>query len=202
MVRVYREEFLSEKKFTFRNKICCAVLEGIDDSSSASEPETKIKGIIDHLVRTISAAAWPSDTGRSKSERIRSMPPSSSARTKSTRVCTARNDAFGFMVTHFPMERIGPSLSTMWVDCRFSSGTTGATAGPASEFALVSQIRVFRVSSGGAFSALIHTETERLNWCARLRVAPPALGELVPERRRFSPVETTPNTCYMSVTHS
>jgi hypothetical protein len=25
-------------------------------SSSASEPETKIKGIIDHLVRTISAA--------------------------------------------------------------------------------------------------------------------------------------------------
>jgi hypothetical protein len=37
-------------------------------SSSASEPETKIKGIIDHLVRTISAAAKPSDAGGSKSE--------------------------------------------------------------------------------------------------------------------------------------
>ena len=31
MVRVYREETLSEKKFTLRNKICCAAPEGIDD---------------------------------------------------------------------------------------------------------------------------------------------------------------------------
>jgi hypothetical protein len=31
MVRVYRKEFLSEKKCIFRNKICCAALERIDD---------------------------------------------------------------------------------------------------------------------------------------------------------------------------
>jgi hypothetical protein len=99
--------------------------------SSASEPETKIKGIIDHLVRTVSAAARPSDPGRSKSEMIRFCAAQFERRTKSSRVCTeviSRNDASRLMVTHFPTKRIGPSLSTTWVDCRFSFGTAAATA--------------------------------------------------------------------------
>jgi hypothetical protein len=51
----------------------------------------------------------------------------------------------------------------------FRSGPLAQLPGPASDFTLGSQIRVFRVSSGAFFG--IDHQTERLNWCASGSIA-------------------------------